>query len=264
MKKYALLILVITLSFGLFACGDTKTYNESVTVYFFTANRGATSVESFTNLEADSYISAPDEPTRIGYEFNGWYTDVEKTNLFDFQNDSVGDSSFILYAGWTPAIFAINYDVNGGIMPSSSYPVEFTVGQSLVLPTPTRLGYSFVAWYTYDWVDTSSTIPGDPGYQVLPSNEASDIDLYAHWEPAIVSLFFKANYPIEGEGPSNPSNRSINYGDIIDFTQLDDTDDYTFLGWNSKSDGTGVWYVNGDVFTRTQRTTVYAIWEAVL
>ncbi len=42
-----------------------------------------------------------------------------------------------------------------------------------------------------------------------------------------------------------------------------DTAGYKFLGWNSNKTGTGTWYINGEVFTRTQRLTLYGIWEKI-
>ena len=44
-------------------------------------------------------IQEPEEPTRSGYTFNGWYTDLDKTDLWDFQNDTV-QGNMTLYAGW--------------------------------------------------------------------------------------------------------------------------------------------------------------------
>jgi len=151
------------------------------------------------------------------------------------------------------------YDTNGGTMPDN-YVTEFAVGDSKVLPIPTRVGYSFIAWYKYDWEDESSTKPGDAGYQVLPSNSAEDLMLYAHWEAVVINVTFDVNYPVDGEGPDRPNSLIMYYGDIINFPTFSDTDNYVFQGWNSKRDGTGEWYVNGDEITRTQRTTVYAIW----
>ena len=37
---------------------------------------------------------------------------------------------------------------------------------------------------------------------------------------------------------------------------------YTFEGWNTKSDGTGTSYTSGSTFTITKNTTLYAIWES--
>lgn len=44
-------------------------------------------------------ITEPEEPTREGYSFNGWYADLDKTDLWDFAEDRVY-GNMTLYAGW--------------------------------------------------------------------------------------------------------------------------------------------------------------------
>lgn len=44
-------------------------------------------------------IIAPEDPVREGYRLTGWFTDIDRTNLWDFENNVVrGNMS--LYAGW--------------------------------------------------------------------------------------------------------------------------------------------------------------------
>ena len=46
-------------------------------------------------------LEEPEEPTREGYEFDGWYTDKECRNEFDFDDDTTMPASDLtLYAGW--------------------------------------------------------------------------------------------------------------------------------------------------------------------
>lgn len=44
-------------------------------------------------------IKEPEEPTRDGYTFNGWYSDLDRTTLWDFGSDTV-QGNMTLYAGW--------------------------------------------------------------------------------------------------------------------------------------------------------------------
>lgn len=44
-------------------------------------------------------IIEPQEPTRDGHTFNGWYADLDKTDLWDFDSDTV-QGNMTLYAGW--------------------------------------------------------------------------------------------------------------------------------------------------------------------
>jgi len=42
----------------------------------------------------------------------------------------------------------------------------------------------------------------------------------------------------------------------------EDVTGYTFGGWNTKADGTGIMYIDGDAYFMTQTQTLYAIWRA--
>lgn len=260
-KKVFSLMLFIIFVIALSACQDQKVSDERINVIFFTANTGATLVESYLDLEPFTKIEVPEDPSRNGFLFTGWYKDFYRTELWDFDNDTVDEKSIVLYAGWAPMLFNIIYDTNGGTMPETNYPLTFVPGENKVLPLPKRTGYLFVAWYPYDWVDESSTKPGDPGYQILPQNVYEDLYLFAHWKSIKVVITFRTNYPIEGEGPANPSSQTVAYGQIINFPTFADTDQYTFIGWNSRRDGTGDWYYNGEIFIRTQRATLYGVWQ---
>ena len=240
-------------------CDDAKTFNENIEVIFFTGNVGASQVETYLAVDANSLLVEPADPTRTGFDFIGWFTDPNATLPWDFTVDKVVEDSIVLYAGWDPSLFNIIYDLNGGDLPLT-YPVDFYAGENKVLPLPTKAGFSFVAWYPYDWVDSSSTRAGDPGYQSLPAETYEDLYVYAHWDPVSVRVTFRANYPIEDEGPENPTTKMVNYGDPINFDTLADTAEYEFVGWNSSPSGTGTFYNNDDLFIRTQRITVYAIW----
>lgn len=44
-------------------------------------------------------VKEPEEPVRDGYTFNGWYADLDKTDLWDFSGDTV-QGNMTLYAGW--------------------------------------------------------------------------------------------------------------------------------------------------------------------
>ncbi|MCQ2753333.1 MAG: InlB B-repeat-containing protein [Bacilli bacterium] len=65
----------------------------------FDSNEGS-AVESITGIQIGATISAPSNPTKDGYVFNGWYLDDETfKNKFNFTKTHVS-SSFTLYAKW--------------------------------------------------------------------------------------------------------------------------------------------------------------------
>ncbi len=60
-------------------------------------NDGTTPDGSITSV--DGKFTAPETPTRTGYVFDGWYTDVTFNNLFDFEN-TFATENIELYAKW--------------------------------------------------------------------------------------------------------------------------------------------------------------------
>jgi uncharacterized repeat protein (TIGR02543 family) len=68
-----------------------------VTVTF--ESNGGTPVEPVT-VTSGSLITEPEDPTKVGYDFAGWYTDAAFTNAFDFDTTGAYDD-MTLYAKWT-------------------------------------------------------------------------------------------------------------------------------------------------------------------
>ena len=116
----------------------------------------------------------PEDPTREGYTFTGWYTDKELTTLYDF--DAAVTGSFTLYAGWEEAeetTYEISFAGNGGSETESQFVVK---NGKLVRPEdPTREGYTFTGWY----IDEELTTLYDFDAAVTGS-----FTLYAGWEAA--------------------------------------------------------------------------------
>lgn len=111
--------------------GDVTTKLTSIEVHFqkfdqdYTAtlhyNDDTTPNGSITSV--DGKFTAPETPTRTGYAFDGWYTDVTFNNLFDFEN-TFATENIDLYAKWVDerdtylqtTSFALGFDyvVSGG------------------------------------------------------------------------------------------------------------------------------------------------------
>lgn len=50
-------------------------------------------------VEWKQYLKRPNAPHKDGYDFNGWYTDPECTQPFDFENTKISDD-YVLYADY--------------------------------------------------------------------------------------------------------------------------------------------------------------------
>lgn len=85
-----------------------------------------------------------EEPVYEGYQFAGWFTDVEGTNQFNF-NNPVTDS-VVLYARWDddPSYAYVTYYGNGKYLMKSALPKGSVLGQS----SADLSGYEVDGWYT--------------------------------------------------------------------------------------------------------------------
>lgn len=82
------------------ATSITVTVSDECTVRFDTGEGSA--VESQT-LARGARVQRPDDPTREGYALRGWYRDFDRTQPWNFENDTVS-GNMTLYAGWTEAL----------------------------------------------------------------------------------------------------------------------------------------------------------------
>ncbi len=61
-------------------------------------SNGGSKVEDQT-VQYGEKIAKPKDPTREGYTFDAWYKDLDKTQKWDFENDTV-TGNMTLFAGW--------------------------------------------------------------------------------------------------------------------------------------------------------------------
>ena len=88
-------------------------------------------------------IAKPDNPTKTGHSFNGWYTDSALTQAWSFDDWVTGELS--LYAGWTVDQHTITFDTNGG---SEIASITQDYGTQITAPAaPQKTGYAFGGWY---------------------------------------------------------------------------------------------------------------------
>jgi pilin isopeptide linkage protein/uncharacterized repeat protein (TIGR02543 family) len=119
-------------------------------------------------VEDGETADRPDDPTRAGYAFGGWYRDAALTIPYDFSQPVTSDIT--LYARWVGADHTVVFDTNGGSpIPAQQVPD----GQPIQRPAdPTRSGYSFCGWFA----DAALLFPYDFSQPVY-----GDVTLYACW-----------------------------------------------------------------------------------
>ena len=85
MKKIGIGILMIVIMVVLTACTGDETSDKEFTIVFYT--NGGTDVASVKVKEGNSFAQ-PTSPLKDGYTFDGWFSDIELTNEYDFSNEN--------------------------------------------------------------------------------------------------------------------------------------------------------------------------------
>ena len=149
----------------------------------------------------------------------------------------------------------VNFNANGGSGSMSSQVFEKGVPQTLNSNTFTRAGYTFTCWNTKaDGSGTSYT----NGQRVTVNTNTT---LYAQWKKYVIyTITFNAN-----GGSGTMSALTVKEGASQKLTANSFTrTGYIFTGWNTKADGSGTSYTNGQTITPTSNLTLYAQWEKLI
>ena len=151
----------------------------------------------------DGKLTLPDNPTRTGYTFSGWYT--EKDGGDKVENGKVISSDITLYAHWTPITYTVEYNPNGGSGSTASSTHTYDVAQNL-----TKNGFErkFTVTFNYnDDVTTATTATATAAFNGwaksasgaveyadgasvinLTSENGGTVTLYANWTDASVDV----------------------------------------------------------------------------
>lgn len=163
-----------------YQAGANYTVNGNVTLtaqwiaqYTVTYNANSGSVDRTSDtVDAGSSVTLP-TPTREHYTFNGWYTAASGGTKVDGATYTP-TGNVTLYAQWTPIVYTVTYNYNGGSGSTTS--ATGTVVKAVTLPKPNnRNGYTFNGWFT---ASTGGTKVGDAGVSYNPT---ANVTLYAQW-----------------------------------------------------------------------------------
>ena len=206
---------------------------------------GGSAVESQT-VEVGTTAKAPENPTKDGYEFAGWYADEALTQAFDFSTPIQADTT--LYAKWTeiPVYYTVTFNSNGGSAVESQ---TVKAGETATKPeNPTKEGYTFVAWFT----DEEMTIP-----YVFATPVSADVTLYARWLENVIPTPEPNDNTDDNTNNYTPSFDGFDWGFS---TNTGKTSTGTSTGTSAKAKGMTI-PTTGD---NTQMLVVFALVVALL
>ena len=188
-------------------------------------------------------------PTRTGYDFKGWFTEKTFDNqVTEIALGSYGNKKF--YAKWTPTLYAIEYELNGGEN-NENNPETYNIEQAYTLKNPTRTGYDFNGWFKEETLDNQVT--------EIALGSYGDKKFYAKWTANLNTLKFDGNGATHGEMlameiATDDKQALTNNGFAKSY--------YHFIGWATEANGEVV-YADGAEYTMGTdgEYTLYAVWK---
>ena len=282
LSKVLCVFLMLAVVFSLASCGlisklpffggDDK--NEKITVTF--DSNGGSEVASQV-IEKGGTFLAPEEPTKDGYTFVGWFLGEEKWSF-----GTTTDKDITLVAQWeklpdpcehvdknddnkcdkcgesfsdgtdvvAPTVYKITY-MDGSqklnLLPNS-YTVEST---GLVLPAaPDKEHYEFIGWFS----DSALTVPATS----IDVNLKSDLTFYAGYNP----VSYRIDYQLDGgiNAETNPANYTVLTLPVT--FEAPAKDGFDFKGWYTDANCTAP--ITEVTLDNIGNLTVYAKWEKTL
>lgn len=207
---------------------------------------GGSEVENITQ-GYETIVVKPEDPTKTGYTFTGWYTDENCTEIYEFTTMPL--NGIKLYAGWEGAKYTVIFDPNNGKVNPTEKEVTFgeTYGE---LPIPTKTGYNFVGWNDSkngtiaEYFDTTEV--------TLPNNHT----LYAVWEAKTYTISFNSN------GGSDVADIIVKFNTQYGTLPTPTKTGYEFAGWFTEMNG-GTEVKNNNKHVIDSGRTLYAHWDLV-
>ncbi|WP_270997476.1 InlB B-repeat-containing protein, partial [Listeria seeligeri] len=173
-------------------------------------------------VEVDTLIAEPQNPSKEGYTFTGWYDEKTGGNKWDFSTNMMPANDITLYAQFSINSYNARLDIDGKTTTQS-----VVYQEHLVEPTaPTKEGYTFTGWYDEKtggnkWDFSTNTMP------------ANDITLYAQF--SINS--YNARLDIDGK----TTTQSVVYQEHLAEPTAPTKEGYTFTGWYDEKTGGNKW-----------------------
>ncbi len=238
--------------------GDTTIYAKwKINQYTVTFNaNGGNADTKKIKQDYDTSISLPGAEQR-GYKFKGWYSDeacTDANKVGDVGDNYTIKTNVMLYAKWgknehtTEDGNKITFETDGG--EESLGEIEETEDGAIILPNPTKEGYTFEGWYKDEaytmWI-------GKAGDKYKPEGDST---LYAKWKINQYTVTFNAN-----GGKVDPESIEEDYNTTITLPGAEQRG-YKFKGWYSNSECTDANKVGdvGDNYTIKTNVMLYAKW----
>lgn len=187
-------------------------------------------------------------PAREGYTFVAWHLGSVEGQVMTADTICKLIEDVTLYAEYTPNLYVVKLDVNGGSeldKPTLVGTFDAPYGQ---LPVPSRVGHTFLGWFD------------DKGDQTTADTiltTAAGHTLTARWQANTYTLTLDVN---EGDSLGANATRKITYGQPYGELPTPQRSNYIFLGWFTEAKD-GLLIKADAVMTTPADHTLYAHWQ---
>jgi len=144
---------------------------------------GIPASDVITGVQYNTVVTLPAEPTRNGYAFLHWNTEIDGsgTSYNSGQSFTMPASNVTLYAIWSINQYTLTFDTDGG---SSISPITQNYNTTITPPSdPTKSGHAFNGW--------SPSIPS-----IMPANNQTHT---AQWQEIVANVTWDANGSTAGQ-----------------------------------------------------------------
>ncbi len=187
-----------------------------------------TPVPTNSQVTWDETVLPADEPTRIGYVFNGWvFEDAVNGNKSVSENTKYSElaaddtvTSITLVAQWTAKTYTVKYDTAGGTTINDKTDATW---EGTILPgiEPTKAGYIFAGWK-----HGNTDVDANTKYSELAADDTvASITLIAQWQK-----LYEVVYDT-GEGTPIPTNSQVTWEGIVWPIDVTLRTGYELTGW---------------------------------
>lgn len=238
LSRFSALLALVALVVGMFVTTESPALAVAYT-YTFNNGGGGNTPTGGTQEEGTAISFGPGTAKsfpRSGYTLQGVrsshdqniYGVLYPNNAFVLTDFTMPSQNVVFTAVWS---LNITYDSQGGSAIADGDTTTTNGATITTLPTdPTRAGYTFAGWYT-----TSSG--GSQITTSAPHGQTSHFTLYAKWTGNPLAI----SYDSQGGSAVADGDTTSSVGGLINPLPTPPTrTGFSFTGWNTSADGTGV------------------------
>ena len=252
-----------------YAPGVTYPFNADITLYaHWTLIPPAMHTVTFdgnTSTGGSTAAQSANAPTALtingftkpGFTFDGWATSSGGAVVYANSATYSFASNTTLFAHWTvipAAMHTVQFD--GNSLDTTGSMTNQTANTSTTLNSN---GFALAGW-TFEGWNTQANGSGTPYADGFSYSFASNVTLYAQWSQ---NSAVPNTVTFDGNNETGGSTADVSNSDPAALTLNGFAKTgYTFAGWTTNSDGTGMSYTDGEIYDFATDLNLFAKWTA--